>query len=107
VGTIWLAVELGDPSEAIGWVDYYVANLVVQHLVRGLGEELRPTGVRVNALAPWFVATEPVKRFYPEESSGALSPLTVAESIASLLGGESEGPSGEVLELHPSTPASA
>jgi NAD(P)-dependent dehydrogenase (short-subunit alcohol dehydrogenase family) len=55
--------------------------------------------MQVNAVAPWFVATEPVKRFYPERVDEALDPRDVAATIKFLLSGAADGISGQVIEL--------
>jgi 3-oxoacyl-[acyl-carrier protein] reductase len=88
------------PHEAVGWLHYYVVNKALAELTAGLAAELRPHQVKVNCLAPWFVATEYTRKFYPKESQTALSPMRVAETIVALLAGPlSSDISGQIIEL--------
>ncbi|MGH9238074.1 MAG: SDR family oxidoreductase [Vicinamibacterales bacterium] len=86
--------------EAVGWLHYYVANRALAAFTEGLAAELRPHKIRVNCVAPWFVATDYVRQFYPEQSKTALLPTRVADVIVALLAGPmSLDVSGQVIEL--------
>jgi 3-oxoacyl-[acyl-carrier protein] reductase len=85
--------------EAVGWVHYYTINYAIRAFTRGLAAELRQHNVQVNCVAPWFVATEPVKQFYPVESERALPPMEVARMICFLASRAADHVSGETIEL--------
>jgi NAD(P)-dependent dehydrogenase (short-subunit alcohol dehydrogenase family) len=88
------------PHEAAGWLHYYVTNQALADFTRGLAAELRGTKVRINAIAPWFVATDAVKRIYPDQAKRALRPAAVAAAIVELLDGPfARNVSGQVIEL--------
>lgn len=87
------------PDEAAGWLHYYVSNRAIEAFTRGLAAEVGAHGVQVNCVAPWFVATEPVKRFFPERASGAIAPGEVAKLVMFLLSSATDHISGEVIEM--------
>jgi 3-oxoacyl-[acyl-carrier protein] reductase len=87
------------PHEAAGWLHYYVTNKAIEAFTRGLAYEARAHEVQVNCIAPWFVATEPVHRFFPGEADRALDPKDVARLAAFLLSREADHISGQVIEL--------
>ncbi|SRR6266851_5195654 len=91
------------PHEAIGWLHYYVTNKAIEAFTRGLAAELRESEVQVNCIAPWFVATEAVRRFYPVESRKALDPWQVGNLATFLVSGEADHISGQVIELRNKT----
>lgn len=86
-------------EEAVGWLHYYVANLAVRQFVAGLAAELRPHAISVNAVAPWFVATAPVQKFYPDQAARALDPSEVARMIFFLSSAAADHISGQTIEL--------
>lgn len=87
------------PQEARGWLHYYVTNKAIEAFTQGLASELRQFEIQVNCIAPWFVATEAVQRFYPEESNKALDVREVARLATFLLSSEADNISGQVIEL--------
>ncbi len=88
------------PHEAVGWLHYYVANQAIAAMTAGLAAELRSSRIQVNCVAPWFVATEYVQRFYRKAAARALSPRRVAETIRALVAGPlSSDVNGQVIEL--------
>lgn len=88
------------PHEAAGWLHYYVTNQAISAMTAGLAAELRASGIHVNCVAPWFVATDYVRKFYKKESANALLPRRVAEVIRDLLEGAlSSDISGQTIEL--------
>jgi NAD(P)-dependent dehydrogenase (short-subunit alcohol dehydrogenase family) len=48
----------------------------VEHLARGLALDLAP--IRINAVCPGLILTEPVKRMPPEMVRAIVSPLPIA-----------------------------
>jgi NAD(P)-dependent dehydrogenase (short-subunit alcohol dehydrogenase family) len=87
------------PHEAVGWLHYYVTNRAIEAFTQGLAAELREHEVQVNCIAPWFVATEAVRRFYPVESEKALRPCEVAKLATFLVSADADHISGQVVEL--------
>jgi len=96
---VFVSCGFAGPSEAVGWVHYYVANKAIEALVAGLGAELRPHNVQVNAVAPWFVATEAVQSFYPDQAASALQPAEVVDMAMFLASPRSDHVSGQTIEL--------
>lgn len=94
-----LACGFAGPHEGRGWVCYYVANEGVSAFTRALACELREVDVQVNAVAPWFVRSEAVVRFFPEESKTAVETGDVARLIAYLASPEACHLSGQVIEI--------
>jgi len=102
---VFLSCGFSGPAEAVGWVHYYVTNKAIEALVAGLGAELRSHNIQVNAVAPWFVATESVKAFYPGESSVALKPAEVVDMALFLASPRADHISGQTIELRSKTDA--
>jgi NAD(P)-dependent dehydrogenase (short-subunit alcohol dehydrogenase family) len=96
---VFFSCGFAGPAEAVGWLHYYVTNKAIDALVAGLSVELRPHNIQVNAVAPWFVATEAVQTFYPEQSSAALSPADVVDAVLFLASPRADHISGQSLEL--------
>jgi NAD(P)-dependent dehydrogenase (short-subunit alcohol dehydrogenase family) len=94
-----VACGFAGPHEARGWVHYYVTNKAIEAFTAALAAEMRPFEVQVNAIAPWFVASDAVRRFYPAESARALSPEYVASVISYLCSERADHISGETVEL--------
>lgn len=94
-----LACGFAGPHEGRGWVCYYVANEGVSAFTRALACELREVDVQVNAVAPWFVRSEAVLRFFPEEAKTAVETGDVARLIAFLASPEACHVSGQVIEI--------
>jgi NAD(P)-dependent dehydrogenase (short-subunit alcohol dehydrogenase family) len=100
---VFVSCGFAGAAEAIGWVHYYVANKAIEALVAGLAAELRPHRVQVNAVAPWFVATEAVRHFYPDQAHSALTPADVVEIALFLASSRSDHISGQTVELRSKT----
>lgn len=96
---VFVSCGFAGPSEAVGWVHYYVVNKAIEALVAGLAAELRPHSVQVNAVAPWFVATEAVQHFYPDQAQSALKPAEVVDIALFLASSRSDHVSGQTIEL--------
>jgi NAD(P)-dependent dehydrogenase (short-subunit alcohol dehydrogenase family) len=69
-----------------GYAAYSVTKAALVHLVRILDVELRPHGIRVNAVVPQLIATEKNKSLFPPEVlASAVEPEAIAEVIAFLV----------------------
>jgi 3-oxoacyl-[acyl-carrier protein] reductase len=86
-------------QEARGWLHYYVVNKALDAFTAGLAAELRPYDIQVNCIAPWYVATDAVQRFYPDDAPTALEPKRVAELAKFLLSDAAGNISGQTIEL--------
>jgi NAD(P)-dependent dehydrogenase (short-subunit alcohol dehydrogenase family) len=66
-----------------------------------LAVELREYDIQVNCIAPFFVATEAVQRFYATElqTHQALEPSEVADVALFLLSPAADHISGQVIEV--------
>jgi NAD(P)-dependent dehydrogenase (short-subunit alcohol dehydrogenase family) len=96
---LFFSCGFAGPHEAQGWVHYYTANHAVNAMVEGIAAECRSHGIRVNAIAPWFVATDWVTRFYPDRVAEALEVRDVVEFAIGLLSPASRHISGQVIEV--------
>ena len=80
---------------------YGVTKAALVHLVRTLDLELRPQGIRVNAVAPQILATEKNKALFPPEAlSGAVEPEAVAQVIAFLVSDTAAPVSGAIVPTY-------
>jgi NAD(P)-dependent dehydrogenase (short-subunit alcohol dehydrogenase family) len=71
------------------------------HLVRTLDVELRPHGIRVNAVVPQLIATEKNKAIFPPEAlAGAVAPEAIAEVIAFLVSEKAAPVSGAIVPTY-------
>ena len=95
------AAFAGGPQGGVGWLHYYVANKAIEAFTEALADELREHNIQVNCIAPWFVATEAVQRFYPSESQTqmALQPLELAQVAMFLLSSGADHITGQVIEV--------
>jgi len=91
----------GAPRDGVGWVQYYVANKALDAFTEALAVELREYKIQVNCIAPVFVATDAVRRFYASEiqSEQALDPLDVAQLALFLLSSRADHISGQVIAV--------
>jgi NAD(P)-dependent dehydrogenase (short-subunit alcohol dehydrogenase family) len=84
-----------------GYAAYGVAKAALIHLVRTLDVELRPRGIRVNAIAPQLIATEKNKTLFPAEMlAAAVEPEAIANVIAFLISDAAGPVSGAVLPTY-------
>ena len=84
-----------------GYAAYGVSKAALVHLVRTLDAELRPHGIRVNAVAPQIIATEKNKAMFPPETlAGAVEPQAIADVIAFLVSDAAAPVSGAVLPTY-------
>jgi NAD(P)-dependent dehydrogenase (short-subunit alcohol dehydrogenase family) len=84
-----------------GYAAYAVSKAALVHLVRTLDVELRPHGIRVNAVAPQLIATEKNKALFPPEMLvSAVEPDAIAEVIAFLVSDASAPLSGAIVPAY-------
>jgi NAD(P)-dependent dehydrogenase (short-subunit alcohol dehydrogenase family) len=84
-----------------GYAAYGVSKAALVHLVRTLDVELRPHGIRVNAVAPQIIATEKNKALFPKEMlATAVEPNAIADVIAFLVSDASAPMSGAVVPTY-------
>ena len=86
---------------ASGMAAYSVSKAALVHLTRTLDVELRPHGIRVNAVAPQLLDT-PVTRaaFPPEVMAHAVAPEAIAAVIAFLASDAAAPVSGAILPAY-------
>jgi NAD(P)-dependent dehydrogenase (short-subunit alcohol dehydrogenase family) len=84
-----------------GYAAYGVTKAALVHLVRTLDVELRPSGIRVNAVAPQIMATARNKALFPPETlTGAVEPDAMANVIAFLVSDAAALVSGAVVPTY-------
>jgi NAD(P)-dependent dehydrogenase (short-subunit alcohol dehydrogenase family) len=84
-----------------GYAAYGLSKAALVHLVRTLDVELRPHGIRVNAVAPQIIATEKNKALFPPEMlATAVEPNAIADVIAFLVSDAAAPVSGEVVPAY-------
>jgi NAD(P)-dependent dehydrogenase (short-subunit alcohol dehydrogenase family) len=88
-----------EPTAALA--AYSVSKAALVHLTRILDLELRPFGIRVNAVAPLLIATARNKAFLPHEAlSHAVTPEAIAEVVAFLASDAASPVSGAILPAY-------
>jgi NAD(P)-dependent dehydrogenase (short-subunit alcohol dehydrogenase family) len=93
---------------AAGVVAYAASKAALVHLIRLLDVELRPHGIRVNAVVPQVIATAKNKAMFPPEMlEGAVEPEAIADVIAFLVSEAAAPVSGAVVPTYGVTSASA
>jgi NAD(P)-dependent dehydrogenase (short-subunit alcohol dehydrogenase family) len=84
-----------------GFAAYGVSKAALVHLVRTLDVELRPHGIRVNAVVPQLIATEKNRALFPAEAlANAVEPGAIAEVIAFLVSDRAASLSGAVVPTY-------
>jgi NAD(P)-dependent dehydrogenase (short-subunit alcohol dehydrogenase family) len=84
-----------------GFAAYSASKAALVHLVRVLDAELRPQGIRVNAVAPAIIATEKNKALVPPEfMAHAVAPEAIAEVIAFLVSDAAWPVSGAIVPTY-------
>lgn len=94
-----IACGFAGPHEAAGWIHYYVNNKAIEAFTQGLAAELRESQIQVNCIAPWYVATEYVQKYFPDETPKALALSEIAKLALFLVSSDSDSISGQVIEL--------
>lgn len=94
------AAEAG-VEPAAGLTAYSVSKAATAHLTRVLAVELRPLGIRVNAVLPRLIATEANKAMLPPELlATASTPEAVAGAIALLVSEEAAAVHGALVPVN-------
>jgi NAD(P)-dependent dehydrogenase (short-subunit alcohol dehydrogenase family) len=84
-----------------GYAAYGVSKAALVQLVRVLDLELRPRGIRVNAIAPALIATEKNKTLLPAELlAHAVSPDAIAAVVAFLVSDAAAPVSGAIVPTY-------
>lgn len=84
-----------------GMAAYSLSKAALSHLVRILDLELRPSGIRVNAVAPQLIDTPKNRSFLPPDAlAHAVTPEAVAELIVFLASDAAAPVSGAVLPAY-------
>jgi NAD(P)-dependent dehydrogenase (short-subunit alcohol dehydrogenase family) len=84
-----------------GYAGYGVSKAALAYLVRTLDVELRPHGIRVNAVAPQIIATEKNKELFPAEMlTEAVEPEAIADVIAFLVSDAAAPTSGAIVSTY-------
>jgi NAD(P)-dependent dehydrogenase (short-subunit alcohol dehydrogenase family) len=86
---------------ASGMAAYSVSKAALVHLIRTLDVELRPHGIRVNAVAPQLLDTPVTEAaFPPEVLAHAVAPEAIARLIAFLASDDAAPVSGAILPAY-------
>ena len=84
-----------------GVAAYAVSKAALVHLTRTLDLELRPHGIRVNAVLPQVIATAKNKAIFPPEAlAGAVEPDAIADVIAFLVSPAAAPISGAIVPTY-------
>jgi NAD(P)-dependent dehydrogenase (short-subunit alcohol dehydrogenase family) len=84
-----------------GQTSYALSKAALVYLVRILDLELRPAGIRVNAVAPQLLNTAETRQFAPPEAlAHAVAPSAIADLLAYLASDASAPTSGAVVPAY-------
>jgi len=84
-----------------GMAAYSLSKAALSHLIRVLDVELRPHGIRVNAVAPQLIDTAANRAAFPAELlAGAVEPEAIANVIAFLAGDLAAPVSGAIVPVY-------
>jgi NAD(P)-dependent dehydrogenase (short-subunit alcohol dehydrogenase family) len=84
-----------------GFAAYGVSKAALVHLTRTLDVELRPQGIRVNAVAPQIIATAKNKALFPPEMlASAVEPQAIADVISFLVSDAAASVSGAIVPTY-------
>jgi NAD(P)-dependent dehydrogenase (short-subunit alcohol dehydrogenase family) len=84
-----------------GVAAYGISKAPLAHLTRTLDVELRPHGIRVNAVVPQVMATAKNKAIFPPEAlAGAVEPESIADVIAFLVSDAAASISGALVPTY-------
>jgi len=65
----------------VGWLDYYVSKLALEHFTIGLAREFCEHEIQVNTISPSFTTTEAACKFFPEDVKTAVSPHSSGQGV--------------------------
>jgi 3-oxoacyl-[acyl-carrier protein] reductase len=82
-----------------GWLHYYVSKKAIEYFTFGLADEMRQHQIQVNCISPSDVATEALKKFFPEDAKTALAPEEVAKMALFLLSEEAQHITGQIVVI--------
>lgn len=85
------------------WVHYYVSKLAIENLTSSLADELREFDIQINCISPSDVATDALAKFFPEDTTTALSPNDVARLALFLISDESRHITGQTIVIKSQT----
>ncbi|HEX3751981.1 MAG TPA: SDR family oxidoreductase [Streptosporangiaceae bacterium] len=86
---------------AAGQVSYALSKAALVHLIRILDLELRPSGIRVNAVAPQLLNTAGTRQFVPPDAlAHSVTPEAIADLLAYLASDAAAPVSGEVVPAY-------
>jgi NAD(P)-dependent dehydrogenase (short-subunit alcohol dehydrogenase family) len=86
---------------AAGQASYALSKAALVHLIRILDLELRPSGIRVNGVAPQLLNTAVTRSFAPPDVlTHAVTPQAIADLLAYLAGDASAPVSGAVVAAY-------
>jgi len=86
---------------AAGQAAYALSKAALVHLIRILDLELRPAGIRVNAVAPQLLNTAATRQFAPPDAlAHAVTPEAIADLLAYLAGDAAAPVSGAVVPAY-------
>jgi NAD(P)-dependent dehydrogenase (short-subunit alcohol dehydrogenase family) len=86
---------------AAGMAAYSISKAALAHLTRILDLELRPHGIRVNAVAPQLIDTPANRAALPAEMMAqAVAPEAIADVIAFLVSDAAATVSGAILPAY-------
>lgn len=84
-----------------GMATYGVSKAALTHLTRVLDLEMRPLGIRVNAIAPLLLDTAKNRPYFtPDQLAHAVSPQAIADIIAFLVSDAAAPISGAVIPAY-------
>ena len=84
-----------------GMAAYSISKAALVHLTRILDIELRPHGIRVNAVAPQLLDTPVNRTIFPAETMAhAVAPEVIADAIAFLVSDAAAPVSGAILPAY-------
>jgi NAD(P)-dependent dehydrogenase (short-subunit alcohol dehydrogenase family) len=84
-----------------GMLTYGLSKAALVHLTRVLDLELRPLGIRVNAVAPQLIDTPKTRPYLSAELlAHAVSPAAIADTIAYLVSDRAAAVSGAVVPAY-------
>jgi len=84
-----------------GMAAYSISKAALSHLIRVLDVELRPHGIRVNAVAPQLIDTAANRAAFPADLlAGAVQPEAIANVIAFLAGDLAAPVSGAIVPVY-------